>query len=309
MKIYNIFSYTGISRIRIFLNIIRLLFYKLINKRFVIAKIYNNKMLLDLKTLGISQVLFIYNKRELLDVEILMEELEDNMNVLDIGANIGYYAILEASLLDSGRVYAFEPDPRNIEMLKKNIKLNNFSEKIKLYPYAIAEENCIRKFNLTKRTNLSRFAEKEQGLDSIKVKCLKLNDFAKEKNIDFIRMDIEGYECMALAGMIDFLRIKQDLRLLIEVHSVFYDDERFNFKERLEMLEKFGFSVKYLVSAGLSRPKEIINLGYRPIKTVKEGRSSHGLYKDIKMKDLLTFLDNDTKIIRSIFLEKKHENE
>ena len=307
MKIRNIFLYTGISKTRIFLNIIRLLFYKLINKRFVIAKIYNNKMILDLKTPGISQTLFIYNKRELLDIEILMNELKDSMNVLDIGANIGYYALLEASLLDKGKVYAFEPDPRNIEILKKNIKLNNFSEKIELYPYAVAEKNCIKKFYLAKQTNLNSFTRKGKNDDFIEVKCLRLNDFAEEKNIDFIRMDLEGYECMVIAGMIDFLRIKQDLKLLIEVHSVFYDNEKFNFKEKLKTLEKFGFYVKYLVSAGKAKQSEIIQRGYEPIRSAREGSLGHGLYKNIKMEDLLFFLDNKTKIVRSILLEK-HEN-
>ncbi len=305
MKIYNIFFCTGVSKIRIFLNIIRLVFYKLINKRFVIAKIYDNKMLLDLKTLGISQALFIYNKRELLDTEILISELKDNMNVLDIGANIGYYALLEASLLNRGRVYAFEPDPRNIEILEKNIKLNNFSGKISLYPYAVAEKNCIRKFNLAKQTNLNSFTRKEKNGDFIEVKCLKLNDFAKEKKIDFIRMDIEGYECMVVAGMIDFLRTKENLKLQIEVHPSVFSIGEFSFLEELKILEKFGFQVKYLISAGIARPPQIISRGYKPIKSVREGKLTHGLYKDIKMEDLLLFLAYKMKIVRSIFLEKK----
>jgi len=305
MKISSIFSYTEVSKIRIFLNIIRLLFYKLINKRFVTAKIWNNKMILDLKTPGISQTLFIYNKRELLDNWIIMNEVKDNMNVLDIGANIGFYAILEASLLDNGKVYAFEPDLRNIEILKKNIKLNNFSEKIKLYQYAAAEKDCIRKFNLAEQTNLNSFTKKEEKPGSIKVKCIKLDDFAKEKSIDFIRMDTEGYECMVIAGMMDFLRTKESLKLQIEVHPSMFNIGKFSFPKELKMLEKLGFQVKYLISAGTAKPLQILNKGYKPIKSVKEAKWSHGLYENIKMEDLLFFLDNETKIVRSILLEKK----
>jgi len=304
MRLYNIFAYTGISKIRIFLNIIRLLFYKLINKTSVITKIHGNKMLLDLKTLGTSEVLFVYGKRELLDTQILIEELKHDMNVLDIGANIGYYVLLEASLLDNGKVYAFEPDPRNIEILEKNIKINNFSEKVSLFPYAVAEKDCVRKFSLSEQTNLNSFTRKYGNIGHIEVKCMKLNDFAKEKKIDFLRMDIEGYECMALAGMMDFLKEKENLKLQIELHPSVFNIGEFSFLEELSMLEKFGFRTKYLISAGKAKQPKILQRGYNPIRVVREGKWGHGLYKDIKMEDLLFFLDDKTKIVRSILLCK-----
>jgi len=300
----HIFSYSGVNKAKILFNIIRLLFYKLINKKFVIVKIYGNKMLLDLRTPGTSQALFVYNKREFLDTEILMKELKHDMNVLDIGANIGYYVLLEASLLDNGKVYAFEPDPRNIEILEKNIKINNFSEKVKLYPYAVAEKDCVRKFSLSEQTNLNSFTRKYGNIGHIEVKCMKLNDFAKEKKINFLRMDIEGYECMAIAGMLDFLREKQDLKLQIELHPSVFNIGEFSFLEELSMLEKFGFRTKYLISAGKARQPKIIQKGYKPIKTVIEGRLSRGLYENIKMEDLLFFLNDETKIVRSILLCK-----
>ncbi len=47
--------------------------------------------------------------------------------VLDIGANIGYYTLIFARLVgEQGRVYAFEPDPTNFQLLKKNIRANGY---------------------------------------------------------------------------------------------------------------------------------------------------------------------------------------
>lgn len=302
-----IFSYSGINKLKIFLNIIKLLFYKLVGKRFVIKEIYGNKMILDLDEPGISKILFLYGKREMLDTDIIRQEVGGNMNVLDVGANIGYYTILEASLLDKGKVYAFEPDPRNIEVLRKNVELNRMAQKISFYPYAVAEKNCTRKFNLSRETNLSSFTREDKKVDSIEVKCIKLDDFAKEKKMDFIRMDIEGYECMVVAGMIDFLREKEDVKLQIEVHPAVFNIGEFSFLKELKMLGEFGFRVKYLISAGTAKPAQIVDKGYKPIKSVREGKWSHGLYENIKMEDLLFFLDNETKIVRSILLEKKDE--
>lgn len=298
------FGYSEVSKARIIMNILRLRYYKLIGKRFAIKKIHNNKMILDLHTSGISTALFLYGKRELLDTWIVMNEVKGNMSVLDIGANIGYYAILECSLLGKGKVYAFEPDPRNIEILKKNIKLNGLNKKIKVYPYAVAEKECSRKFYLNRETNLSGFVRRNGKSSSILAKCIKLDNFDRINKIDFIRMDVEGYECLVIDGMINFLKRKESLKLQIELHPSLYGNGRFNFQKRLEILEKLGFYVKYLVSAGLAEPKPIMKLGYNPIKIVEEGKWSHGLYKNIRMEDLLIFIDNDTKIVRSIFLEK-----
>ncbi len=300
-----IFSYSQTSKLEIFLNIIQLLFYKLINKRFVVKEIYKNKMILNLDTPGISKTLFLYGKREILDTDIIINEIKNNMNVLDIGANIGFYVLLESSLLGDGKVYAFEPDPRNIKILERNIRLNNFSDKVKLYPYAIAEKNCIKKFNLYRETNLNSFIKRKEQGTSIDVKCIKLDDFSEIDKIAFIRMDIEGYECLAIDGMIDFLTRKESLKLQIEVHPRYYDNKEFDFNRRLKLLENFGFYVKYLVSAGVAEPEQIINLGYKPIKTAREGKLTHGLYENVKIDDLMNFLKSDIKIVRSILLEKK----
>ena len=299
-----ILSYSEVSKAKVICNIIQFLYYKLKNKHMVMKKIYKNKMILDLRTPGISKTLFLYGKRELLETQVIINEIRDGMNVLDIGANIGYYAILEASLLESGKVYAFEPDPRNIEVLKKNIKLNKFSNRIKLYPYAVAEKNGTRKFYLSPTTNLSGFLKRDKKSNFALIKCIRLDSFDQINKIDFIRMDIEGYESMAIDGMMNFLKTTKRLKLQIEVHSPFYNDGKFDFQKRLKTLEKIGFHVKYLVSAELAEPAQIVKSKYKPIKTVKEGRWSHGLYQNIKMKDLLTFLNNDRKIVRSILLEK-----
>lgn len=305
-KFKSIFSHSGVSKIKITFRIIKLLFYKLIKKRFVKINFFNSKMILDLHTPGISKTLLLYEKRELLETDIIISEIKDNMNILDIGANIGYYAIIEASLINNGIIYAFEPDHRNIEILKKNIELNNFSDKIILFPYAVGDKNCSKKFFLSKETNLSSFLNNNKNINSVFVKCIKLDNFKDIDKIDFIRMDIEGYECMAIDGMMYFLRnTKKPLKLMIEVHPYLYTKIKYNFCKRLHLLSNFGFYVKYLVSAGVAKPQKIIDSGYKPIKTIKEGSLQRGLYADIKIEHLLKFLNSETKIVRAIFLEKK----
>jgi FkbM family methyltransferase len=263
-------------------------------------------MILDLETPGISKTLFIYGTRELLDTYLVQNEISNDMNVLDVGGNIGYYALLEASLLKTGKVYVFEPDPRNFKILRKNIELNNLQQKIKAYPYALAEEEGVREFYLGRKTNLSSLIRQHKDIDSISVQSMRLDNFDEINNIDFIRMDIEGYECMVIDGMCEFLKkTKKPVKFLIEVHPALYDDSSYNFKKRLKFLYSSGFYIKHLISAGVDIPEMIAEYGYKPAKTVREGKFTRGLYRNIKTEDLLHFLDNKTKIVRAILLEKR----
>ena len=91
---------------------------------------------------GIGRALYVYGSRELDHKWMLTEELFPGNVVLDLGANIGYYAIMEAKIVgSSGKIYAIEPDPRNIEILKKNIKLNNIDGIFDLEEGAISNED------------------------------------------------------------------------------------------------------------------------------------------------------------------------
>ena len=53
-------------------------------------------------------------------LNILKQNIYQGNTVLDIGANIGYYTLIMSKLVGStGKVYAFEPEPKNFEILKK----------------------------------------------------------------------------------------------------------------------------------------------------------------------------------------------
>jgi FkbM family methyltransferase len=286
----------------------------------IIKKVHENKMYLDLSYPGISRDLAIYGTREKLEVEILKTELEQGWTVLDIGANIGYYSLLEASLVgDKGKIYALEPEPRNLKLLAKNIELNNYSNIVETYPLAVSDKSGLSKLYLSEFSNLHTMIKsnedtisehKSEELRFIEVKTVKVDDFLKDKgSINFIRMDIEGYECEAIDGIVKTLDdAPPPIKLLIEVHPYFYNENNRNFKLRLIKLKELGFKAKYIVSAGVACPPKIIESGYRPLKTIREGRFSRGLYKDVAMEDLINFIHFRPKIVRAVLLVKNGNN-
>ena len=302
-KLIKIFHYSDTSKIRIFFNILRLIYYQIINKRLIRAKVNNYKMILDLKTLGLSKALFVYGKREILDTYLVNKNIKEDINVLDIGANIGYYVLMEASQLRNGKIYALEPDPRNIELLRKNIELNNFQNKVKILPLAASDKNEIKAFHLGERTNVSSFLDRNDVVNTINVKCVKLDDLPFINDIDFIRMDIEGYEVKVLEGARNFLTTTQKpIKILIEVHNFAYNKDDFNFKYQLEYLNKHGFEVKYLISGDNNFSKVFSKMGYEAIKNGIETNIRRSLYKNIKFNDFVFLLEK--KLIRSLMIEK-----
>jgi len=90
------------------------------------VEIKGNKMYLDPKR---NPALAFYDigGYENTETELFEECIKKGDVVLDLGANIGYYTLIAAKLVgESGKVYAFEPDPTNYSFLKKSVEMNNY---------------------------------------------------------------------------------------------------------------------------------------------------------------------------------------
>jgi len=133
---------------------------------------------------------------------------------LDVGANIGYYSLLAASRSPRGRVYSFEPDPNNFRLLERSVARNGFQGIVEAHPYAVSDRNeTLAISDLGNRPNYgARFTSKnpddlrriaDAGLRE--VRAVKLDDFLKDRPVDVIKMDIEGFEPYAVRGMHDLL--------------------------------------------------------------------------------------------------------
>jgi len=125
----------------------------------------------------------------------------------DVGANIGFISLWYAKLMGGrGKVYAFEPAPGTLSILKKNLELNHSTN---IEPVAKAcsnNENDIE-FFLAPHHHCSSLVEswastKEQKAEKIVVKATTLDKFFLNEGRwpDFIKMDIEGGGVYALKG-------------------------------------------------------------------------------------------------------------
>jgi len=116
----------------------------------------------------------------------------------DVGANVGFYSILAASLTDPGMVHAFEPLVTNLAYLRKHLELNRVHN-VKVFEMAISDEVGTAFLEVEKTRAMGRL--RKSG--SVRVRTSTLDALLSEGEVappDCIKMDIEGAELHALLG-------------------------------------------------------------------------------------------------------------
>lgn len=211
----------------------------------VIKTIQGSKMILDLNDIGISRELAVYGVHEKNSTAEVKKIITPGMQILEVGANIGYYALLETRLAGpTGHLYAMEPSPYNFDLLTENLKLNGLKN-YDLYKLAAGAEAGKAPFLLSGRSNLSTFVEREDLTgEEVEVNVVRLDDMFKDKKVDFIRMDVEGYEGEILKGAENILSSNRKPKyFFIEVHSELLHKKNSSARDIVEFLGKYGYEI------------------------------------------------------------------
>ena len=191
--------------------------------------------------------------------------------ILDCGANIGMATIFFKWLYPKSIVYAFEPDPKTFQLLKKNIEANKLTD-VHLYNAALGEKDGTIDF-YTNELNpgsliMSTNSERLKG-QKIEVKMLSLADFITKEQlatIDFMKMDIEGAEI----AVFNDLYVKNTLHK-INAFALEYHHKIGSARSRLgaflSVLEHSGFEYQidahHLPLLTTGKFQDIIIRGYR----------------------------------------------
>jgi len=222
--------------------------YRLAARRSTILKTVNGcRMLLNVSNGRVHKHLFLHGRHEPECTRILMETLPRDARVLDIGAHIGYYALLEAQL--SQRVYAIEPGPENSELLRRNIELNSLEDRIEVHHVAMSDKVGTDTFYMSKETEKHRLRSipASRNYRTLEVATLTVDEFLKHREVDFIRMDVQGAEWLVIAGMTSILKANQPLTLFVEVHPLLIKDYGGDAVSLVKVLLDSGFRLMYLV--------------------------------------------------------------
>jgi FkbM family methyltransferase len=129
--------------------------------------------------------------------------LKPGMNVIDIGANIGYFTMLSASIVGpGGTVLAIEPNPANAKLLEASRRANGF-ENVTLAQVAAGAQTSLLALH-TAHSNGTTSAPSDdlnQLMAAVTVPALRADSLVSEElRIDLIKVDVEGSEFKALQG-------------------------------------------------------------------------------------------------------------
>ena len=219
-----------------------------------IEEVCHSQMLLNLYDKGCSSDLYARRKREYHCTNFLLNSgiLRKGDVVFDIGANVGYYALMESRLVgETGKVYAAEPVSSNFNILRTNIILNNYRN---MFPFhvAIGDVNKKRKIHISVNKNLCGFVEeatpKKIGYEWVNM--VTLDSFLENKDCPkFLRMDVEGFEYNIVKGGTKTL--KGNLKILMEIHEGKMSPQQL--KEMFTILESNNF-IPHIVTPMKSLP-------------------------------------------------------
>ena len=261
-------------------------------------KIEGFPMWLDLKDGGISKRLYIKGGREFAFMWILRKEASGI--AMDIGANIGYCTLSLAKVCDV--VLAIEPDERSFKILEKNIKLNKLEDKVVTTRFAITDKEGTFRFSEEKKPNLSRLDPNGKKL----VLTDSIDNYVEEEIPDFIKMDIEGGEVNALKGAMKTLKEAKEMKILIEVHPIFYNKDN-DFRKVLEDILALGYKFKYVINAKGKIDKFKKYKCVKRFKQYKHRAVFKGVPKEKVLKWATTMPKDGKKVVRSFLLEKISE--
>jgi FkbM family methyltransferase len=196
---------------------------------------------------GVSIELAVHRTHEPRATELLADFLKPGMTVIDIGSNLGYYALLESRLVGrSGTVIALEPVPQNAEICKQNIGVNGCSNVV-FRQAAIGPYNGRLPLHLSEKSNWHTLHEVHWSTTDILVPVCTLDSLVSElslNRVDLVRMDLEGYETVVIDGMRKTLE-EYSPRLLVEVHPQIVGPEAM--RQYLLDLNKFNYSPEWVL--------------------------------------------------------------
>ena len=135
--------------------------------------------------------------------------LKEGDVVFDCGGYHGLYALLASRQVGvSGKVFVFEPDEKNLAVLRENLRLNSVKN-AKIVKKGVWNREGTVKFHENGSSASSvAYNGREEGASGT-IEVVSIPSFCKEEGLphpDFVKMDIEGAEIEAVEGSLEFLK-------------------------------------------------------------------------------------------------------
>jgi len=156
------------------------------------------------------------------ETSLLLALLRPGDVFVDVGANIGYFSVLAASVVgDKGAVFAFEPDPANYQLLEANAALNNFQSRITLVQAALSDAAGQGQLFLS-ADNLGdhQVYQGEDVRPSVPITLYQGSQYleGRLRRLDVLKVDTQGSEYQVIVGLLPLLlKLQHKPRIIVEL--------------------------------------------------------------------------------------------
>lgn len=249
---------------------------------YVVKEVNDTKMVLDLRDRGINRDLLLNGIREedaTIEFRNQLERLKseyETVYAFDIGANIGYYVLLEANILDSGsQIFAFEPHPENVFQLRKSLELNGFDDSVQVEQCAIGAGNATAELAVSSHSNTHKIADIGDSSTTIEVPMKSVDEAVSEIELSasdclILRIDVEGFEHHVFSGMSEVVSRDMNVFLFAEIHSSVPEESK---QEMMTSLSDSGFELVYTNKQSAESLSDLSTPSSFHVMAKKEARS------------------------------------
>ncbi|MFC2001738.1 FkbM family methyltransferase [Chloroflexota bacterium] len=225
--------------------------------------VHDTPILANIHDHGLGTLLFHGGEYALTRVSEIRKMVKEGDVVIDLGANIGYFTVLLANLVGPrGKVYAFEPDPRNFQLLQRTIARNGWTH-VSAEQKAVSSEAGELLLYQTQSWSGNTLTPSEH-ISTAKVYVVTLDDFLPdEHHVNFVKMDIDGSEPLAIQGMVQLIKRSPGLQILAEYEPGNVKRYLSNPLDFITIAEEHGLKLTAILDP---RDGRLPNLNLAPLK-------------------------------------------
>lgn len=196
------------------------------NHRVLLRTVWGHKMFVDSRDLSLSPHLILDGHWEMWISNIFRLLVQPGMQVIEVGANVGYYTLLTASLVgETGRVISVEANPHMAKFVNDNLDINGFRSRATVVEAAAYSDRRVLRFAIFRdhmaSSSLYATAQSAAGVgDQVtftEIQAMPLDDLVPPgSRVDLVKVDAEGAELHVLQGASRIIADNPDILLLLE---------------------------------------------------------------------------------------------
>jgi FkbM family methyltransferase len=215
--------------------------------------VHGHKMYVDTRDVSLAPHILLDGKWEDWITAVFRRLVRPGMNVVDIGANMGWYSVIAADLIgQEGKLVSFEANPALKDIVFRNLMINGFFERSKVESKAVYSDSRQMEFlAFQKYLGASSFfvtpelaSQFGDAVEVLKIDTVSLDDyFPKSSRVDFVKIDAEGAEPHILKGSVRVLSENPDMKMMLEFAPQIFASSFGSVEDFYSMVRSLGFSV------------------------------------------------------------------